>query len=247
MATTGDDPEDLDTEADHERPAPARRSARRPAAGGSGGTRSSRSTPDPAPTKWAIDRLDARERLFSFVATVLAVLFSIFIGFLAHVKPVKGQLHPQTIFVVGMVGAALLLGATLLGRRAPVGFVALFIGASFAQSILFLALPFFALAFWLLYRSFRVQKEITASMRAARAESGSSSPTRSRASSGAAPARSAPARSSSARAATPAKKRSKGPVGPTPNKRYTPKAPTPPPPPPPKLSRKERKAAASQD
>ena len=146
-----------------------------------------------------------------------------------------------------MVGAALLLGATLLGRRAPVGFVALFIGASFAQSILFLALPFFALAFWLLYRSFRVQKEITASMRAARAESGSSSPTAAGRRRARHPPGPHPPGRSSARAPTPAKKRSKGPVGPTPNKRYTPKAPTPPPPPPPKLSRKERKAAASQD
>jgi hypothetical protein len=241
MATTGEDPDDPDT--DDSPPAPARRSGTRPAPTRSAGpSRSSRSAATPAPTKWAIDRLDSRERAFSFTASAFAVLFSVFIGFLAHIKPPKGQLHPETIFIVGMVGAALLLGATFLGRRAPVGFVALFIGASFAQSVLFLGLPFFALAFWLLYRSFRVQKEITAQMRASRSEAKPSASTRSRSSS-AAP----PSKSSAPKKAAPVKKRSKGPVGPTPNKRYTPKTPSPAPPPPPKLSRRERKAAASQD
>jgi hypothetical protein len=199
-------------------------------------------------TKWSIDRLDPRERAFSFAGSAAAALFAIFVEF-AHIKPAKGQLHPETVCVIGLIGAALLLGATFLGRRAPVGFVALFIGASFAQAILFLALPFFALAIWLLYRSYKIQRDITAQMRTARRESAAATPARSR-SAAVSPSKATPAKAGAAPAnarATATKKRNKGPVGPTPNKRYTPKQPAPPAPPPPKLSRRERKAASAQD
>ncbi len=116
-------------------------------------------------TRWAIDRLDERERRFSFVASGGAVALGIVVYLVensAHFHRQKNQLSPQTVMLVGLVGGALLLGATFLGRRAPVGFVALFIGLLFSNSTLFLALPFLALAFWILYRSYKVQREASA-------------------------------------------------------------------------------------
>ena len=89
----------------------------------------------------------------------------------------KGQLTPQTTLVLGIVCGALLLGATFLGRRAPVGFVALFTFLMFGTSTLPLGLPFLVLAVWLLYRSYKVQKEATAKLRAARAEASASTST----------------------------------------------------------------------
>jgi hypothetical protein len=194
-------------------------------------------------TKWSIDRLDAREKRFSFVASGAAALFGIFIYVTEtqnhNFRLAKGQLTPQTTLIIGLVAAALLVGVTVLGRRAPVGFVALFTGAAFGQTSLFLGVPFFVLAVWLLIRSYKVQKESSAKLRAA---------------GGGARARPAPASRSAARPAAPARparpttvaearrarsKKSSAPAG---NKRYTPKRPAPPPP---KPSRRQRKATAS--
>ncbi len=142
--------------------------------------------------------------------------------------------------IIGLVGGALLLGATLLGRRAPVGFVALFIGLLFSNSTLFLALPFLALAIWLLYRSYKIQKEASAQARAARAESkGNARPAAAR-SGGGASSRGTPRGKSS----TQKKGRPGSAARPEANKRYTPKRP---PPPAPKPSRRERKAAQAPD
>jgi hypothetical protein len=190
-------------------------------------------------TKWSIDRLDPREKRFSFVASGAAALFGIFVYVTEtqnhNFRLAKGQLTPQTTLIVGLVAAALLAGVTVLGRRAPVGFVALFTGAAFGQTSLFLGVPFFVLAVWLLIRSYKVQKESAAKVRAvgggsrARPAPGSRSASR--------PA--APVRPTAAAARRP---RSKGPAVPAGNKRYTPKRPAPPPP---KPSRRQRKATAS--
>ena len=126
-------------------------------------------------SKWAIDRLDERERRFSFVASAGAVLFGVVV-YLAETENSKfrlqkGQLTPQTTLIVGIAAGALLFGATLLGRRAPIGFLALFTGIAFSNSFFLLALPFLALAIWILYHSYKIQKEASAKLRAARAES----------------------------------------------------------------------------
>lgn len=195
-------------------------------------------------TKWAIDRLDAREKRFSFVAAGGAALFAITIYLVEtqnhNFRLAKGQITPQTTLVVGLIAGGLLVAATMLGRRAPVGFVALFTGAAFGGSYLFLGLPFFVLAVWLLYRSYKIQKETTAKLREAGGgpKARSTPATRSTAARPARPA--APARPRTVADARRARsKKSSGPVG---NKRYTPKRPTPPPP---KPSRRDRKAAAS--
>ena len=187
-------------------------------------------------TKWAIDRLDAREKRFSFAAAGGAALFATIIYLVEtqnhNFRLAKGQITPQTTLIVGLIAAGLLIATTMLGRRAPVGFVALFTGAAFGGSYLFLGLPFFALAVWLLYRSYKIQKETTARLR----EAGGGS--RARPSAAARPA--APSRPTTVAEARRARsKKSSAPVG---NKRYTPKRPTPPPP---KPSRRQRKAAAS--
>ena len=120
--------------------------------------------------------------------------------------------------------------------------MSLFLGASFAQVAFVLALPFFVLAIWLLYRSYKVQKEITARVRAAKGI-----PARPAGRSGAREAPAPRTRTPAPGRAAPPRKSAKGPAKPTPNKRYTPKQPSAPAPPPPKLSRRERKAAAGQD
>ena len=132
--------------------------------------------------KWAVDRLDGRERRFSIVGAFGAVLFGVLIYVSeTHDKSfrlAKGQLTPQTTLILGIVCGALLLGATYLGRRAPVGFVALFTFLMFGTSTLPLGLPFLVLAAWLLYRSYKAQKEATAKLRAARSEAAAAAPTR---------------------------------------------------------------------
>jgi len=207
-------------------------------------------TMDPARSdisnKWRIDRLDERERRFSFIAAAVSVALGVIIYVTEtsnhNFRLAKGQLTPQTTLIIGLVAGALFVGATLLGRRAPVGFVALLTGAAFQNtSSLVLALPFFALAIWILVRSYKVQKEATATLRANRAAAIGVpvSPTRSSATRSKSPA--------PTRAASTTRKRSKGPATPTPNKRYTPKKPPPPPMPTPKLSRRQRKQSTTSD
>ncbi len=187
-------------------------------------------------TKWAIDRLDEREKRFSFAAAGGAALFGVII-YLAETQNhnfrlAKGQITPQTTLIVGLIAAGLLIAATILGRRAPVGFVALFTGAAFGGSFLFLGLPFFALAVWLLYRSYKIQRETAGKLR----EAGAAPRTRK---SSASRSAASPRPSTATARRGP---RSKGPPAPTGNKRYTPKRP---PLPPPKPSRRQRKATAS--
>ena len=190
-------------------------------------------------TKRAIDKLDDRERRFSLIAAGAAVVFGVAVYFFEtenkNFRLAKGQLTPQTSLILGIVCGGLLLFATYLGRRAPVGFVALFTFLMFGTSTLFLGLPFLVFACWLLYRSYKMQKDSAAKIRAERTGTTSGSAT---AKGGAGPVR--PARP----AAGSAGGRKKGPVKPEANKRYTPKRP---PPPAPKPSRRERKAAGAAD
>jgi hypothetical protein len=246
MANRSDNPDLNDDDAfddapslDRDRPKPSRFDRLRGTV--MSAMRGKRATVDPGKpvsAKWAIDRLDQRERRFSFAAAGGALLFGTLVYFTetnnAKFHLSKGQLTPQSTLVVGLVASALLLGATFLGRRAPIGFVALFTGAAFGQSSFVLGLPFFGLAGWLLYRSYKIQKESAATLRSARASArhSKSAPTRSAAVAG----KSSGASSRSGR--------SKGPATPEANKRYTPKRP---PLPAPKPSRRERKAAQTSD
>jgi len=193
-------------------------------------------------TKWSVDRLDARERRYSFFASAAALVFGISIYVTEtnnkHFHLAKGQFTPFTTLVVGLVAAAFLLGATFIGRRALVGFVALFTFLAFSNSAFILGVPFVILAAWLLYRSYKVQKAASAELRAGRAQASTKNDTPAKAST----ARPAPASSSRATPKGRAKK-TKGPAGPEPNKRYTPKQPARPTPPPPKPSWRERRAA----
>ena len=201
--------------------------------------------PSRVSTKRTIDRLDAREKRFSSVAAGAAALFGILIYVTEthnhNFRVAKGQFTPQTTLIVGFVTAALLAVATVSNRRALVGFVALLTGLSFAQSSYLWSAPFLVLAVWLLLRSYRVQKEASAKLRAAGGGASRARPspaTRSKSARPAAPSR--PSRPTTVAEARRARsKKSSAPVG---NKRYTPKRPTPPPP---KPSRRDRKAAAS--
>ena len=180
--------------------------------------------------KWAIDRLDDREKRFSFAAAGGAALFAVVIYFSETTNKsfrlAKGQLTPQGTLTVGLISAALLLVVTLVGRRAPVGFVALFTGAAFG-TYLFLGLPFFALAVWLLYRSYKIQRQAASDRRSA----GGGAERASRAAAATGQGTAVPARG----------RGTKPPSRPVANKRYTPKAPRRPAPPAPKPSRWERR------
>ena len=194
------------------------------------------------PTKWSIDRLDGRERVYSYFAAFMAALFAILVYVVEsgnknfHVK--KGQFTPDTILIVGLACAVALIVTTYLGRRALVGFVALFTFLGFSNSSFFVGLPFLLLAVWLLYRSYKVQKEVTARIKASRTSDTSGSPAARPSRADAAAARRAGGRTSG---------RSKGPAVPEGNKRFTPKKPVRPAPPPPKPSWRERRSADASD
>ena len=198
------------------------------------------STNRPAPTgstKQIVERLDDRERLLCFAASALAVVAGVLIYVVEtenkHFRLKKGELTPQTTLIIGLIVGALLLGSTLLGRRAPVGFVALFGFLAFGTQY-FAGIPFLVLAVWLLVRSYKFQKEAAATRKASMAAGGTST----RAGPRGTGASSGSAKSGAARSP------SKGPTAAEANKRYTPKRPAPPPP---KPSRRDRKAAQASD
>ena len=190
------------------------------------------------PTKWSIDRLDGRERVYSYVASVLAVVFAVIVFVEEHhhkVQPhAKNQLSPQTTLLLGLASGVALAVTTRIGRRALVGFVALFAFLSFGTFSTVVGLPFLILAVWLLYRSYKVQKEATAKLKEDRA-AGRTEPV----------ARQSRADAAATRRAERSGK--KAPPGPEANKRYTPKKPPRPAPPPPKPSWRERRAARASD
>jgi hypothetical protein len=184
--------------------------------------------------KRAIYMLNDRERLFSFAAAVVAVGFGIAIYVSEtsnkNFRLAKGELTPQTMLLVGLVAGALLVIATLVGRRALVGFLVFFAGAGFSTNSFVLALPFWALAFWLLYRSSRIQRQRTQELRAERAAN----------------PRSAKTRGGSGRASGSSKAKagsSTGPKRPEANKRYTPPRPPPKPKPAPPARRPKKTTA----
>jgi hypothetical protein len=210
-----------------------------------------RLAPTPAPelspgkrAKRSIDRLDGREILYGYVAGVAAAVMAVLVYVIEsndkHLKLAKNQFTPTTTLLVGLACGVLLIVTTRIGRRALVGFVAMFTFLGFQSTLLVLSLPFLVLAIWLLYRSYKVQKEATAKLRADRAAGVDTASSRS--------ARTPKAAAASGRGAAEARSaRKKGPSGPEANKRYTPKKPTPPPPPPPKQSWRERRATRASD
>jgi hypothetical protein len=182
--------------------------------------------------KRQIDRLDPREKRFSSIGAGAAVLFGLGVYLVQTRNPkfrlAKGQITPQTTLVLGIGCGVLLVVATLVDRRAAVGFVSLLTFLAFGTTDFALGVPFLVLAGWLLYRSYKLQKEATANLRAANAAARDTAPA-----SRGTPAKPAPAK---ARAGTPGRTE--------PNKRFTPKRP---PPPAPKPSRRDRKAASAPD
>jgi hypothetical protein len=193
------------------------------------------------PTKWSVDRLDGRETLYCYAGAGIAVIFTllIYVGETSekHFHPIKGQFQPSTALIVGLASAAALVITTWIGRRALVGFVSLFAFLGFENSALVIGAPFLVLAVWLLYRSYKVQKEATAKLKAARSAGGE------------APAARTPrgAATSGKAAAESRAERKKAAAGPVSNKRYTPKKPAPKPIPAPKPSWRERRAAKASD
>jgi hypothetical protein len=183
--------------------------------------------------KRAIYMLNDRERLFSFASAVVAAGFGIAIYVSEtsnkNFRLAKGELTPQTMLLVGLAAGALLLIATLVGRRALVGFLVFFAGAGFSTNSFILALPFWALAFWLLYRSSRVQRQRTQELRAERAARPRSA--------------NAGGRSSASGSRKSKGGSTTGPKRPEANKRYTPPKPPPKPKPAPPARRPKKTTA----
>lgn len=180
-----------------------------------------------------MERLDPRERRYSFAAALAAAVFAVIIYVTeTHNRSfhlAKGQLTPQTTLALGLGSAALLAVTTYTGRRAPVAFVCLFSFFIFSNGAGIVAgLPFIALGGWLLYRSFQTQRRAAAGGEGAK-PGGTARPKT-------APSRSAPAAPKGGRGNPPGR--------PTANKRYTPKRPAPPAA---KPSRWQRKAAEAKE
>jgi hypothetical protein len=186
-------------------------------------------------TKGRIEGLDARERRYSLIGAFAALAFGVAIYIEEtsdhHFRLTKGQLTPQTTLILGIVFGVLLLVATLVGRRALIGFTSLFAFLAFSASDFVLGLPFLVLAGWLLYRSYTIQREAAVELRSSRSAAPS---TPSPAKRGASP----PSKSAPRRDRTSAQR------PPEANKRFTPKRP---PPSAPKPSRRDRKAARTSD
>jgi hypothetical protein len=179
--------------------------------------------------------------MLSFVASGAAVLFGVTI-YLAetnnkHFRLTKGELTPQTILLLSIGSGVLLAGATYVSRRAPVAFVSLLIFLMFGTTSFVVGLPFLILGGWLLYHSYKVQKEATANLRGGK-NTGKTNSTSSTSGdrTGDGPAR--PARASNSKNGKASTTR------PEPSKRYTPKRPVRPAP---KPSRRDRKANNTSD
>jgi hypothetical protein len=201
------------------------------------GVRSAGSRPatNAVSTKRKIEGLDAREKRYSLIGAFASFAFGVAVYFEEttdhHFRLAKGQLTPQTTLLLGILFGVLLVVATVVGRRALIGFVALFAFLAFSASDFVLGLPFLVLAAWLLYRSYTIQRKASAEQRSNRSARTSNPP---------------PAKRGTASSAKSAARRDRSAVQrpPEANKRYTPKRP---PAPAPKPSRRDRKAAQTSD
>ncbi len=193
-------------------------------------------------TKRAVERLDDKERRLSLAAAAAAFALGIGVYLLETEDKVHFSKNPDAPFtslILALACGVFLLGSTLIGRRAPVGFIALLAFLVFGTTSFALGLPFLALAGWLLWRSYKIQKEAAARVREERATGGGTSQSTSR-EAGKGVAKTA---KTAGRAASP-KVRASASTSAEANKRFTPKRP---PPPAPKPSRRERRAAETPD
>ncbi|MCL4448191.1 MAG: hypothetical protein M1483_01840 [Actinobacteria bacterium] len=175
----------------------------------------------PSPSK-AVNKLEPREKIAAYGGAFLsaAVFVVLTVPYLGK-HPAKGQLPAIDYLLIGLGISALLAVATLLSRRALVGFTALFIGFALTGISFLLSLPFLALAGWLILRAFRLGKEAqTARQTALEERKGMSEKVRDR-------SRSSERRGRSSPGSTPA-----------PSKRYTPPKP---------ISRSKKIRQMSQD
>lgn len=128
----------------------------------------------PAGVAAAVRGITDRERMLGFVAAAVAAALWCVLTIPGLVHPPKhlqrGQPDTTQVAIylaVGLVLAALIFASAIVRRRALLGFAVLFTGASFG-GIVFLALPFWALGGWLLWRAFTIQRAAAASTAAAR-------------------------------------------------------------------------------
>ncbi|MGH9207691.1 MAG: hypothetical protein ACRD1G_14245 [Acidimicrobiales bacterium] len=170
------------------------------------------STREDAGSKAMIKKIDRKEKLVCFAASVLAAV-GFAIVWVPHLHDHNASLRSsaQSYLVVGIVMAVALAGATALGRRALIGFVALFIGfGPWGNDIIGTAL-FLGLAAWLLIRALSLSRNQADAKRAERG----TGPDRPRAGGFF-------RRRETQRSASPATKPSSPPKASKPSKRYTP-------------------------
>jgi len=213
-------------------PVPDRAGATRPAKGGATGKATSGMTKDELVV--AIKRIDDQERKIGLLIAPIGAVVGVLLMISAiHLNPAVGHKNhvSASVFiwegVARVVLAILVAVAAFTRRRSFLGFALLFLGTALGSPIV--ALPFWFVGGWLIWRAFKWQKELAAMTggqrrpasgrrEAARSEPRNGTDPRTRAGAGAA----APRR---------AKKRQPAARGPEPSKRYTPPKPTRPKPP----------------
>jgi len=169
-----------------------------------------------------IKRIDDRERVLALWAAVLGVLVGVVLTIAAfHLNPPVHHKNHEAGSVILDYGIARVVLAALVGvaiwkrRRSFVAFALLLLGTAMGNFLF--ALPFWALALWMIFRVMKWQRELAAMTRGearARTEGGTSRPT------GA--ARSAAAERAGARPPRGRRAKKPEPAGPTRSKRYTP-------------------------
>ncbi|MFC0082797.1 hypothetical protein ACFFRE_11715 [Aciditerrimonas ferrireducens] len=113
-----------------------------------------------------IKRLDDRERLFALLAAPLGAALGITVMLVSlHVNPpvgAKGHEDPSTIVTDGVIAIAfaiVVLISALVRRRSFTVFALLFLGYG---SGIYGLVPFWGLAGWLFFRSYKMQRALTA-------------------------------------------------------------------------------------
>jgi hypothetical protein len=151
---------------DTEKTAPASRSSSQTSAAPPAAPRA---RPD---VRAAVNQIDDRERLWGLTAAglVVAITVAIVASYLAHPpRPhTTGYVARSTLLLYAGVRVALGLlvaVAALVRRRALLGFAVLFAGTSLGIG---LAIPFWVLGAWLIWRALRAEREASAAQAAAR-------------------------------------------------------------------------------
>lgn len=106
-----------------------------------------------------VQRIDSRERRMGYAAAIaLALVFIVSLAPHLHEHVTTSQIQPAEGLIIGLSLAALIAIGTAIGRRATLGFSVFLAGfAMLSLGSMLLALPFLAIAGWLVIRGYRAE------------------------------------------------------------------------------------------